>query len=149
MSIRKSAEMKSNKSKMVLPRTFQLLSGPMDKEQRQPSIQTKRKTTNTATLRFILNSSMQKATITSSMEMEEVRAASSSATKKKMAITPPSGIWLKICGSVTNTRSGPSPGLMPKANTAGMMAQPAMMAKSVSAMAVWELNEMILASFFT
>ena len=55
-----------------------------------------KKTTTTAALRFILNSSMQKATITSSMEMEEVRAASSSATKKKMAINPPSGIWPKM-----------------------------------------------------
>ena len=74
--------------------------------------------------------------MTSSTEIDEVSAASSSARKKRMATTPPAGIWLKIYGSVVKTSPGPSPGLIPNAKTAGMMAQPAISAKSVSARAV-------------
>ena len=99
----------------------------------------------TAVFRFMWNSSMQKATTTSKTEIDEVRAASSRARKKKMAMMPPSGRLLKMCGSVMNTRPGPSPGLMPKAKTAGMMAQPAIRAKSVSAIAVSMPNFVILA----
>ena len=136
MSIRTLAEVKSNRSKMFLPNTFQSARTPCDKEQRPPSTQRTTRHSATAALRLRWNSSMQKATMTSSTEMDEVRAASSKARKKKMATMPPAGSWLKIYGSVVKTRPGPSPGLMPKAKTAGMMAQPAISANSVSATAV-------------
>ena len=46
------------------------------------------------------------------------------------------GEFIHTFGDVMNTRPGPSPGLIPNANTAGIIAQPAMMAKTVSATAV-------------
>ena len=62
-------------------------------------------------------------------------------TKKMMAMAALSQgtfvpIWLKIYGSVSNTRPGPAPGAMPAANTAGITAKPAMMANSKSETAV-------------
>ena len=107
------------------------------------------KTAVTAVFRFSLNSSMAEAMITSITEIDEVRAARSNAKKKRMAMMPPIGNLPKMNGKVVNTRPGPSLGLMPKANTAGMMAQPAISAKAVSASAVCTESERIRSCFFT
>ena len=64
--------------------------------------------------------------------MDDVMAAIKRVKKKRIAMIPPNGRLWNISGRVTKTRLGPSVGLMPKANTAGIMATPARMAKRVS-----------------
>ena len=59
-----------------------------------------------------------------------------STKKNNIASTPPNGICAKTYGKVTNTRPGPWLGEMPNENTAGMIATPARIANSVSAIAV-------------
>jgi hypothetical protein len=52
--------------------------------------------------------------------------------KNAIAMMEPPGIWAKMCGRVMNTSPGPSEGEIPYANTAGMIARPAIRANSVS-----------------
>ena len=99
-------------------------------------------------------SSVRKATPTSSMEMAEVMAAARMATKntmEMMALTMgrEPAIRLKIKGRVSKTRPGPVPGSIPAEKTAGMMAKPAMTAKSRSAAAVPKPDTIRFSSFFT
>lgn len=102
-----------------------------------------------ATLRFKWNSSIIKVTVTSISDIEEVSAAINKVKKNTMAIMEPPGIWQNISGNMMNTRPGPSLGDMLKAKTAGIMAIPAIKAKTVSEMAVSDDVLSILSFFFT
>ena len=55
-------------------------------------------------------------------------------------------IWTKISGRVTKSSPGPDSGSMPLAKTAGIIANPAMMAKIIEEMAV-QTPEVIIFSF--
>ena len=78
--------------------------------------------------------------------MDEVSAAMISDMKKRIAIRPPRDILEKMNGSVSKTRPGPAWGLSPLANTAGIMAHPAIRAKMRSETAM-EAEERIRLSF--
>ena len=92
---------------------FTWLSAPCESEQSTASTTNTDIETPTATGLRRLHSSMRKAMTTSSREMAEVSAARNSDTKNNMAANPPAGSSEKIAGSVTKTRPGPCPGLMP------------------------------------
>ena len=66
------------------------------------------------------------------IEMDDVRAAKSRRRKKDAEKKAPIGILLKTWGRVINTRPGPPPGSMEKANTAGNTTKPARIAMRVS-----------------
>ena len=88
--------------------------------------------TRTETLRLHFSLSMPKATVTSIREMEEEMAAKKTRMKKIREKIVPRGMLSNTAGRVMNMSPGPSPGAKPKANTAGRMANPAMMATSES-----------------
>ena len=66
-----------------------------------------------------------------------------------MATMPPNGIFEKMNGKVLNTRPGPSCGLSPKANTAGIIAQQAINANRRSKTAIETPDETMFSVFFT
>ena len=88
---------------------------------------------------LILNSSVRKETPTSAIDTEEVRVAKRRAPKNTMATALPIGIREKIYGKVSYTSEGPDAGSTPKAKTAGIMAQPAKIAMTMSIMVVLTL----------
>ena len=126
----------SKKSKMLRPAICTSESGPKESAQSAPITQHTAKRTKHAAFLDMFFSSTRKATATSSIDIDEVRAATRRATKKSMATNPPAGIWPNTYGSVSKTRPGPDCGSSPKANTAGIMATPAIMANIRSETAV-------------
>ena len=126
----------SKKSKRLPPPIFTPDNGPNESEQTAPTTQQITKSTTQAHTRLNPFSSTRYATATSSMEMDDVSAATRSARKNSIATKPPAGIWPKTNGRVSKTRPGPDCGLRPKAKTAGIMAMPAMRANIRSETAV-------------
>ena len=83
--------------------------------------------------------------------MVEVRAATTTVRKKSTLIALPRKgeawpICTKISGRVTKSSPGPDSGSMPLAKTAGIMANPAIIAKTIEEMAV-QMPEVIIFSF--
>ena len=91
--------MRSNSSKIVLPKIVDSFSGPKERVQNAPMMNTTMVLISDAVLRFQCNSSTAKATRISSREMVEVRAAMPSNTKKMTANSVPAGILLNTLGS--------------------------------------------------
>lgn len=126
----------SKKSKILRPPISTPERGPNDREQTAPTTQQMTKRIEHAAMRESFFSSTRKATATSSIDMDEVKAATRRAKKKRMATNPPAGICENTYGSVSNTRPGPDCGSSPNAKTAGIMATPAMSANARSETAV-------------
>jgi len=90
------------------------------------------------------SSSSKVETALSVRAMELVRAANSTSTKKSTPTAVPMPMLAKTLGMVMNIRAGPAcrvSGSPPeKANTAGMIIRPAMMAMAVSKISTFSVD---------
>ena len=118
-----------------------LASGPKERLQTTPTAPVSANSNRQADQRLKPRSSVRYATPTSMSDTDDVKADARTVRKNRMAamelihgISTP--ICAKMYGRVSKMRPGPLPGSMPAANTAGMMARPARMAKARSETAV-------------
>ena len=98
------------------------------------------------------SSSWRVDTALSVRAMELVRAAKSTSRKKRIPMAAPRPMESKTLGMVMNIREGPAfraSGSPPeKANTAGMIISPAMMAMAVSKISTFWVDSSMLTLFF-
>ena len=94
-----------------------------------------------------LNSSIKKATGTSTIEISDVRAAIPNKIKNPVPKSTPKNISLKILGRTTKISPAPIVGSSPNANSAGNIAKPAISAINVSSNATQVAEEIKFSSF--
>lgn len=126
-------------------------SGPKPKLDGIPRSSENAKTTPHAICLLHLNLSRKIETIVSISEIADVKAAKNTRTKKTVPTTEPIFMLLKTLGNVTNINPGPweSAAWSPpeKANTAGIIINPARKAIAVSKISIC-LTELSRLSFF-